>query len=320
MKVDKILVPVDFSDSSLEGVKVAAQIASRYGSSVDLIHVIPIISYFNESLDLLEIPLDFEKDLYPKAQRIASNKLQEIAEEYIPKEHIGKLYDVVGRKVFREVTELAGEHHDLIVMSNKGGHDSDALRSNITEKIIQYSDVPVLSIASHLDVAKIDNILVPLDRTENSGRAMSLAFELAVLLKNNLTVLYVIEPYTIGMEAPDYMADSEENMYENLINNLTQYFIKHPEFKLQINRSGTAYEDYIVRTEESDADSILFKSIIKKGISADDMIIDYAENNADLVVMATHARKGLARFLLGSTTNRVAHNLNKPLLTFHPNS
>ena len=318
MKVNRILVPVDFSESSFEGVKMAARIASLYGSTVDLIHVIPVISYFNESIDLLEIPLDFEKDLYPKALKIASTKLHELADEFISKEHRGKLYDVVGRKVFREVTELANKHHDMIVMSNKGGHGSDSVRSHITEKIIQYSTVPVLSIADELDTARIKEILVPLDRSEDCGSALVPAFELAHIFKSNLTAIHIIEPYTLGMEVPETVTDSEETIYENLFNNLSQYFEDRPDLNMKIERTGTSFEDRLIRTAGSNSESILLNTIVKKGISADEEICDYADSNADLVVMGTHGRTGISRFLLGSTTSRVAQGLHKPLLTFRP--
>lgn len=318
MKVNRILVPVDFSESSFEGVKMAAKIASLYGSTVDLIHVIPVISYFNESFDLLEIPLDFEKDLYPQALKIASTKLNELAEEYIPKEHQGKLYDMVGRKVFREVTELANEHHDMIVMSNKGSHGSASVRSHITEKIIQYSKIPVLSIAEDVDTTMIKEILIPLDRSENCGSALVPAFELAHIFKSNLTAIHIIEPYTLGMEVPETVTDSEETIYENLVGNLNQYFDNNPELNFRIERTGTVFEDRLIREAGSSSASTLMRTIVKKGISADEEICDYADSNADLVVMGTHGRTGISRFLLGSTTSRVAQGLHKPLLTFRP--
>jgi len=48
-------------------------------------------------------------------------------------------------------------------------------------------------------------------------------------------------------------------------------------------------------------------------------IVDYAETyGIDLVVMPTHGRQGLARFLLGSTTERVVRQSEVPVLTLRP--
>lgn len=48
-------------------------------------------------------------------------------------------------------------------------------------------------------------------------------------------------------------------------------------------------------------------------------IIDYAESlGIDLIVMPTHGRRGLARLLLGSTTERIVRRSDVPVLTIRP--
>lgn len=318
MNIKRILVPVDFSDASYEGVKMASSIAERHGSTVDLIHVIPLISYFHESLDLLEIPLNPEKDLYPKAKDIASQKLHEAA-ELIPIEHRGKLYDMVGRKIFREITDLANKNHDLIVMSNKGADRVAAVRSTITEKVIQHSKVPVLSIAQSFEEESINNILVPLDRTDKSGSALIPAVELARIFNAKITLMHIIEPYTLGMEVPEAVMESEEVIFENVIKNTSLYLSDNPEFNLTItSKPGIPFEGYLNYKDPSRTDVIPFTAVVKKGLSAENEICDYGSEHADIVVMSTHGRKGFSRVLLGSTTAAVSYRLDKPLLTVRP--
>ena len=48
-------------------------------------------------------------------------------------------------------------------------------------------------------------------------------------------------------------------------------------------------------------------------------ILDYtAANNADLVSIATHGRSGVARALLGSTTDKVIRGAKTPILIVRP--
>jgi nucleotide-binding universal stress UspA family protein len=63
-----ILSPIDFSDSSLEALDTARDIAGRYGSAILLVHVVPVIpklpsdvSIFNEGT--------YEKDLLRAAEQ-----------------------------------------------------------------------------------------------------------------------------------------------------------------------------------------------------------------------------------------------------------
>lgn len=319
MNVRQVLVPTDLSKASLEGVKMAANFAEIYGSTVDLMHVIPLMSYYADSIDNLGLPFDMEKDIYPKALQKVNEKLHEIAEKYIPKEHRGLLINQVGRKPSLVISEQANNgHYDLVIMSNKGGHGGDSIRSNITEKVIQYSKIPVLSLDSSLSKADVKTILVPVDGSEEANAALIPAFELAKTFQADIKLIHIIEPYTLGMEVIPPFMDDNEAVYNSLMQNISTYLAKHPILELNLQRSGTDYEDYLVQQKKDESFSINFKTVIKKDFSPHIEISNYAEENANLVVMSTHGRTGIARVILGSTTGMVAQHLKKPLLTFRP--
>ena len=320
MKARHILVPTDFSEASLEAVKMAAKFVELYDSTVDLIHVIPLMSYYDESMEHLGVPFDIEKDLYPKVLKTANEKMHEIAEEHIPKEHRGQLINLVGRKTAQVIADQAkNSQYDLIIMSNKGGHDAKHARSSITEKVIRYSEKPVLTLNKAFDSEDIHEILVPVDGSDDSAAPLAEAFELAMVFEAKITLMHIIEPYTLGMEVLPMTIEDDLAVYKTLIQNIREYFDKHPELGLQIKSTGTDFEDILIRErEDGGSESVHFISLVKKGFSAHTEIIDYAEENADLVVMSTHGRTGIARVLLGSTTGIVAQDLEKPLMTLRP--
>jgi len=319
MRASHILVPTDFSDASLEAVKMAAKFVELFDSTVDLIHVIPLISYYDESMQSLGVPFDMEKDLYPKVLKTANRKLHEIAEEFIPKEHRGQLINLVGRKPSEVIANKANEsHYDLVIMSNKGEHESDQIRSGATEKVIRYTKKPVLTISKAFKQKDIENILVTVDGSGDSIAALVQAFDMAATFGAQITMLHIIEPYSLGMEVIPYAVENDEAVYNSLIKNISEFFEKNEELGFKMKRTGVDFEETLIHKNGHEIQSVMVKSIVKKGFSAHTEICDYANENADLVVMSTHGRTGIARILLGSTTGIVAQHLKKPLLTVRP--
>lgn len=319
MKIKHILVPTDFSESSMEGVKMAAKFVELYGSTVDLIHIIPLMSYYDESMEHLGVPFDMEKDLYPKVLKTANEKLHEIAGKYLPKEHCGKFVNKVGRKTSQVIADEANKgYYNLVIMSNKGSHDTKDVRSGLTEKVIRYSKVPVLSLGEAFDEKDLNEILVPVDGSDESAAPLVQAFELAMAFDAKITLMHIIEPYTLGMEVLPMVMEDDEAVYDSLIKSIDKYFNERTELDFSIKRGEMKYEDYLVYEDGEESRTIMFKSLVKKGFSAHTEIYDYANESADLVVMSTHGRTGIARVLLGSTTGIVAQHLDKPLLTLRP--
>src|SRR5580704_10065433 len=63
-----ILSPIDFSDSSLEALDVASDIASRYGSAIVLVHVVPFIPKLPSDVSIL-YEGDYERSLIGDAEQ-----------------------------------------------------------------------------------------------------------------------------------------------------------------------------------------------------------------------------------------------------------
>jgi nucleotide-binding universal stress UspA family protein len=319
MKARHILVPTDFSEASNEAVKLAAKFVEKFDSTIDLIHVIPLMSYYDESMEHLGVPFDMEKDLYPKVLKTANEKMHEISEKFLPKEHRGQMINLVGRKPSQVIAEqVKSSQYDLILMSNTGGHGTKDERSNITEKVIRYSTKPVLSLNQAFDEEDIQEILVPVDGSDDSAAPLAEAFELAMMFDAKITLMHIIEPYSLGMEVLPMTIEDDKAVYTSLIKSIKKYFDAHPELNLSIEKTDIDFEDNIIRKSDNKVESIKVTSEVKKGFSAHTEIIDYAEEHADLVVMSTHGRTGIARVLLGSTTGIVAQHLKKPLLTLRP--
>lgn len=321
MKVQHILVPTDFSENSEIALKVAAEFVDFFGCTVDLIHSIPLIKYFSESMDPLGVPFSLEKNMYPHCLENAHTKLEELAEKYIKKEYRGKMIAVIERKASEAIVDQSKkDQYDLILMSSKGGHNSIHLMGGTPEKVIRHSKIPVLVVNEEITSENLRTILVPVDFSESSLFAVIPAFELAKELGAQIELLNIVELYSAGSDMVPYMPTSvdEDLVYENLITKLSAYLLSHEEYQLLLSRTGKVYEDELVSTETIHNNSVKLSTRIVKGITAYQEIVDYAKENADLVVMNTHGRTGLARVLVGSTAEHVSKLIEKPLLVVRP--
>ena len=77
-----ILSPIDFSDSSLEALDVASDIASRYGSAIVLVHVVPFIPKLPSDVSMLHEG-DYERGLIGDAKQRLSDLAAKLKEKGI---------------------------------------------------------------------------------------------------------------------------------------------------------------------------------------------------------------------------------------------
>src|SRR5699024_3893517 len=129
-------------------------------------------------------------------------------------------------------------------------------------------------------------------------------------------LLHVIELHSSGIERDTWdSAKSEaENLFDDIIVRLQEYLADYGIDKLAVTAGEQAFEAKVSLTEGDERKNIPLHVIIKRGVTPHAVIEDYATYNADLVVITTHGHSGLARFLLGSTTEKVVQYVHLPVL------
>jgi|SRR5579864_418680 len=128
-----------------------------------------------------------------------------------------------------------------------------------------------------------EKIVVAIDGSPASDKALDAAVDLAAHYKAELIALGVVEmPEIVGMvDEVDEVCQSAE-----------QHFRKIGE--AAVNIAGTR--------------GVNLRSVIIRGHAAN-AIVHYAENEkVSLIVMGQHGHSRIARFLLGSTTDRVSEH------------
>jgi nucleotide-binding universal stress UspA family protein len=272
----RILVPCDFSKPAKEAFKMAVDIASKSNGAITVLHIIYIPTLYDpnfigESIAFNPIFLD---GMQADAAKAFETMVRELGNGLKVNLEITVGGIIESTKRITEEKKI-----DLVVMGTSGASGlKETLIGSNTEKIVRFSEVPVLAVHNASDLHSIKNIVLPttamLDHTDFISRVK----ELQSFLKARLDVLLVNTP-------AHFMSDAEGK--ETL-----EEFVKH----YKLNDCRLHFKNY--RTEEEG-------------------IIDFAASSqGNLIVMATHSRRGLAHLFSGSVTEDVVNHIQTPVWTY----
>jgi len=321
IRFNKILVPTDFSKGAESAYAAAQKNADTYGGKVDLFHVVPTIKYWAESAKNLGVPIDMGGDIYPKVYEEAEHKLGNIMEDYIRDETMGECKVMIDRKPSETIADYASkQNYDLIVIGAKGKDLTKMVRGSTTEKVIRKSRVPVFSIDGRLNEHDIKNIVMPTDGSDLSFTAFPMSVALADTFNAKLTLFQVLELYgnSVLGNLPQPSRDEVVTVYEEVIKRLKKFLVNQGIEAIHIQRSGVSFEDEVTIEDGGQSRSIPLETKVERGVSAHYEIESYTTEHADLVVMATHGHSGFAHLILGSTAEKVAQYVKKPVITVRP--
>ncbi len=320
-RFEKILVPTDFSKYAEKAYPVAQKIASLFGGKIDFIHVVPLMKYMHESIKKVGVPLDLDNDIYPQIMSETEHRLKQALQTNIADENRGQ--GIV--KIYRKPAELIGKFaadngYDMIVVGARGEDESPLFRGSTTEKVIRSSTVPVFSVDDGFNAESIEHILMPTDSSVLSLTPFPLAVELADFFGAEINIFHVLELYgTISENIPrSSMRDELLSIYDGIINNLIEYLESAKTGHITIERTDSNFKDIAVFKKNGEETRIPITTKIVKGVSAHYEIENEAEEDADLVIMATHGHSGFAHLILGSTAEKVAQYVRKPMITLRP--
>jgi nucleotide-binding universal stress UspA family protein len=191
--MNKILVPVDFSNASRTVVHQAAFLARHFHSEIILLHVLSSLSYptgLVESGDELTV-----RDLHAETVQQAQKDL----DQSLPPELAGITVKRLLLKgdAAREILETArNEKVDLIMMSSHGhGSFYRLLLGSVAAKVLHDSDCSVWTDA-HVEEAPareftIRNVLCAVDLKPHSRHTVSRAAEFAAAFNASLTLVHI---------------------------------------------------------------------------------------------------------------------------------
>jgi len=298
--IQKILVPVDFSEPSKHAITYALSLSLQYKARLIFCHVVPISVALAYALPTESYAI--EREEAEKAKEQLPNLIPAEYRDRVKLETIVKIGDVSDELL----GVVADENVDLVIMGTHGrGGLERFLLGSLTENMLRKVSVPILTV-SNLDAAKdlqsvgpvpLHKILYATDFSENAERGLRLAFDLASAPGAQLSILHVLENLNIGYWSPGitmgYVAEEIDAYRRDSLEKLRQS----------------------VAREKESFPGVAAKGLLTEGDPYREILRVASEEHADLIVMNLHGKGRLERALLGSTAERVIRLASVPVLS-----
>jgi nucleotide-binding universal stress UspA family protein len=278
----RILVPVDRSIDIAQQLSVF--IAEKFHSEVTILHVVSpglmhqgLRETFAEVSGPTQLSIRLERE-HEQAYKEGGKSLSDTAALF-EQQGIAVQERIVDNADPAEaiIEEAERGEYELIVMDQSEAKGKKPHLGSVAEKVSQYSRVPVL-IARERD--SVSRILVPIDGSENAGKALEYAAAIAREANAKITLLYVLE--------------------RSLFRSKTE----------EAKKIGAL----ILSKSANEAKGIELHQRLELGNPAKIITQMADKEDYDLVVMGSKGQGAKLRFLLGSVSSHVIHYANRSVL------
>lgn len=287
LRISRILVPTDFSESADSALPWAASLAQRFGAKLHLLCAVP--EWEPDSWLQLHDSTDREE-----IQRVLSHRAElqlesRVAHLPVPAQsHVSTSERSPGSAIL-SYAEAHGIN--LIVMGTHGRRGFRRFHlGSVTEEVLRRSACPVFTVrqdsTDSSSETALKTILVPIDFSWYSRLTLAYASAFAADNGASLQLLHVInettcpEFYLIQSQLADRDRHGLEVEAENRLH------------QLLTEAGGPAVEA---------------KIFVRSGNSAGEIVRFARSAGSDLILMASHGLGGLLRMMLGSVTSHVVH-------------
>lgn len=284
LQLERILVADDFSPSSDQALRYAADLAYGLGAELHVLHVEVLFGGGETTSD----------------RQVLENRLRERLRAARPDVDMGRCTFVTARHVeaATEILDYASALHiDLIVLGTHGRRGlRHLLLGSVAEEVVRLAPCPVVTIRAGAREAALHGgrILVPIDFSKHAREALRVAHALALRFDAGLELMHVVEEtlhpafYNTGVfSIYDVQPDIEDRVREHL---------------------KALYESL-------DGPAVPVTYHVGPGHAAQEIARRAEDGEHSLIVMATHGLRGLSHVLVGSVTEKVIRSATRPVFT-----
>lgn len=276
----KILIPVDFSETSQLAIKHGAFIAQLTKGDLYLLHVINT-PYISQNMFLPVVNLQNESEIEDKVMA----KLAQISEEVKLEFGINTQSIIKTGNPSNEISKTANEiKASLIVMGTHGYSPIEELViGSVALKVLTKSACPTMAMSIEANHKGYNKIVVPIDNTVNSRQKVNYALEFAKKFSSSI--------YAVAL-----LGEEEEEAKPQM------ELILH-QIEVLAKEKGVSYHSDVL-------------SNLKNRASATVNYID--KIGADLVIIMTDQDAELSGFFLGPYSQQIIHNSKVPVIAIKP--
>lgn len=299
-----ILVATDFSKAAAAALETAAWSARRWQAKLTVVHVVRSVL---DSIAVIGYGADWEptlQDLTRLQKQLCDDAEERLAALLAPYRggEIDLQSEVCVGRPFEEIVHVAEKREcDLVIVGTRGlSAVRRVLVGSTATKLARVCPCPVwVARADHAEGLR--SILVPLDFSETSQKALAAGVDLALSTGAQLHLLHAYDTEDLHGLLPQ----SEETKVE-----LAYYRRRSRRAAMdQLQRSlARVAGDRAVEANHHVAQGAAWKVITSAA----------KRLNADLIVMGSVGRRGVSGFLIGNTAERVLHTADSSLLVIKP--
>jgi len=182
--LEKILVPIDGSGSSIMAEETAAIIAKKTEATVTVFHVMQELRLDSQ------LPSGVQEELLGSIAQYAE-RIVNSARALFSEEKVKADTKTVNGDPADNILEFSKPDYDLIVMGGHGENERDPYAlGSVTKKVMRHTTCPTLIVKK---TSALSNLLVCIDGSGNAIKALDYSAKLAEKMNSRITLLNVQE-------------------------------------------------------------------------------------------------------------------------------
>lgn len=278
-KPTKILIPVDFSDTSLLAIRHGVFMARFTKSELYLLHVVNL-QYEAQDLFLPYVQID-RSEIENKAMQKLEGLAEELSQEYAVSPTCLVRTGAPAFEIVSVATEL---DISLIVMGTHGyGPLQELIIGSVALKVLTKSPCPTMAMNVEADHKGYSKILLPIDTSAHTRQKVNYAIELARTFNASIEILGLLG----GGE------ETERSAIELVMKQIAEIASE-----VSVNTHKTLLQNVKNRADAS---------------------VDHAKQcGADLLVIMSDQDAELTGLFLGPYAQQIIHNSKIPVLALKP--
>lgn len=298
LHLDRILVPLDFSESSVEALRFALPFARESGACLDLLHVVqPFVLPLGPGGEAAYVAIEGIE----KLRRDANARLKKLAAAEVGRPVRANVLVREGSPA-QVINAVAAERRSDLLLVSTHGHTGlkRFLLGSTAEAVVRRAPCPVLTVRRRVlarggtpqspPSERINRILVPVDFSAASEAMLRYAVAFARRFRAALLLLHVVDRINVPSRVVYYATRLQLVVQERAIRQLAEFAERVLPQDLEAEQlvlSGTPYDviNQVARRER-----------------------------VDLIIVATRGHGAVKRFFIGGTAGRVVRHAPCPVL------
>jgi nucleotide-binding universal stress UspA family protein len=293
LNIRNIVVPIDFSEMSVQAVQTAKQLGRRFGASIHLAHVRQLVHAADFVVPAAPmVPFSFPP-YEQNEEQIALEHLKKVASDYGVSS--ASCHVLSGAPPFDEICRLTQTlPADLVIMPTHGRTGlKHVFLGSTAERIVQHSSCPVLVTrgravhANNGSGIKIKNIVVPIDFSNCSREGLRYAIAFAKEFGAKIILLHATY---LG-----YIYSAEGTVLYDI-----------PGLQKAARKNARRKMRELVQSVNFGA--VKFETVFTDGSPVIDICAFAKHHEVDLIITSTHGFTGFTHVLIGSIAEQVVRH------------